>query len=104
LLRLLLFEAQIGPYYASRAAPQAAVRRAVIMHLAGHWTEMTPSRRLLMNSIGSLEKRKQAQIGHIHQLAQSDPQQAERLVDDLDLNDEERQQLLETIGMIRTYR
>lgn len=84
--------------------PGGVAREGAIVALASNWTEMTPSRRLLVNSIGDLEKRKQALVAHIQRVAQVDTQRAERLMNDLDLNQEERQQLAETIHMIGTMR
>ena len=84
--------------------PRGTARDDAIGTLASNWEEMTPSRRLLVNSIGDLEKRKQALVAHIQNIAQNDPQRAERLMNDLDLNEEERRQLLEAIHMIRTMR
>jgi hypothetical protein len=84
--------------------PQGVARDGAIVNLASNWNEMTPSRRLLVNSIGDLERRKQALVMHIHNVAQTDGQRAERLMNDLDLNEEERRQLVETIHMIGTMR
>src|SRR5690606_28345777 len=84
--------------------PGGVAREGAIVALASNWTEMTPSRRLLVNSTGDLEKRKQALVAHIQKVAQVDTQRAERLMNDLDLNQEERQQLAETIHMIGTMR
>ena len=88
----------------ARDLARGDTRDDAIAVLAGSWDEMTPSRRLLVNSIGNAEKRKNALIGHIHQVARSDRQRAEEMVDDLDLNDEERQQLQDSINMIASYR
>lgn len=84
--------------------PGGAARDDAITHLASGWEEMTPSRRLMVNSIGDLEKRKQALVMHVQRLAQSDPQQAESLLNDLDLSEEERQEVLGIISMIRSRR
>jgi hypothetical protein len=83
--------------------PRGAARDTAIMSQVSTWDEMTPSRRLLVNSIGDPERRKQALITHVHTIAQSDPQQAERLMHDMDLSADERQQLREEIEMIQAY-
>jgi hypothetical protein len=57
-----------------------------------------------MDSIGNMEKRRRAQMMYIHRVAESDPQQAESLVREMDLSDDERQQLQDAINMIRSYR
>src|SRR5690606_37783250 len=80
--------------------PDGAARDGAIVNLASNWDEMTPSRRLLVNSIGDLETRQQALLMHIHNVAQTDTQRAERLMNDLDLDEEERRQLVEAIQMI----
>ena len=84
--------------------PRGAARDDAITALVSNWDEMTPSRRLLVNSIGDPGKRNHAFIMHIQNVAQTNPQSAERLVNDLDLNEEERRQLLESINMIGNMR
>ena len=84
--------------------PRGDSRDDAIMHLISSWEEITPSRRLLMDSIGNMEKRRQAQIMYIHRVAESDPQQAESLMREMDLSDDERQGLQDAINMIRSYR
>jgi hypothetical protein len=83
--------------------PRGEGRDDAIMQLASNWDELTPSRRLLVNSIGSLEKRKQALMSSVQRIAQSDPQQAERMMHELDLTDDERLQLQQSISMMRVY-
>jgi hypothetical protein len=84
--------------------PRGAARDDAITALVSNWDEMTPSRRLLVNSIGDPGKRNQAFIMHIQNVAQTNPQSAERLMNDLDLDEEERRQLLEAINMIGNMR
>jgi hypothetical protein len=74
------------------------------MSLTSNWDELTPSRRLLLDSIGNLEKRKQAMINHIHRIAQSNARQAESMMHEMNLTDDERRQLQEAITMIQSYR
>jgi hypothetical protein len=83
--------------------PRGADRDDAVMQLASNWDELTPSRRLLLNSIGSLEKRKQALMMSVQRIAQSDPQQAERLMREMDLTDDERQQVQQGISLMRAY-
>lgn len=73
------------------------------MNLASNWDEISPSRRLLVNSIGNLEKRKQALTIAVQRIAQSNPQLAESLMREMDLSDDERRQLLNSLHMMRIY-
>jgi hypothetical protein len=83
--------------------PRGDGRDDAIVQLASNWDELTPSRQLLVNSIGSLEKRQQALITAVHRIAQSDPQQAERMMREMNLTDDEREQLQESISMMHLY-
>jgi hypothetical protein len=83
--------------------PRGDGRDDAIVQLASNWDELTPSRRLLVNSIGSLEKRKQALMMSVQHIARSDPQQAERMMREMDLTDDERQQLQHRISVMRAY-
>ena len=83
--------------------PRGDARDDAIMYLTSNWGEMTPSRRSLVNSIGDLEKRKEAFLMHIHRIAQTDPDQAESMMGDIDLSDQERLELQQNIDMIRLY-
>lgn len=83
--------------------PRGDGRDDAIMQLASNWDELTPSRRLLVNSIGSLEKRKQALMSSVRRISQSDPQQADRLMREMDLTDDERQQLQHNLSVMRVY-
>jgi hypothetical protein len=83
--------------------PRGDGRDDAIVQLAANWDELTPSRRLLMNSMGSLEKRKQALMMSVQRIAQSDPQQADRLMREMNLTDDERQQLQQSISMMGVY-
>jgi hypothetical protein len=73
------------------------------VNLASNWDEISPSRRLLVNSIGNLEKRKQALTIAVQRIAQSNPQLAESLMREMDLSDDERRQLLNSLHMMRIY-
>jgi hypothetical protein len=84
--------------------PRGDARDDAIMSLTSNWDELTPSRRLLLDSIGNLEKRKQAMINHIHRIAQSNARQAESMMHEMNLTDDERRQLQEAITMIQSYR
>ena len=92
-----------GAEHWAEKLPRGADRDDAVMQLASNWDELTPSRRLLLNSIGSLEKRKQALMMSVQRIAQSDPQQAERLMREMDLTDDERQQLQQGISLMRAY-
>jgi len=84
--------------------PRGDARDDAIMSLTSNWDELTPSRRLLLNSIGNLEKRKQAMINHIHRIAQSNAGKAESMMHEMNLTDDERRQLQEAITTIQLYR
>lgn len=83
--------------------PRGGRRDEIIVQLAATWDEMTPSRRLLVDSIGSLEKRRQAQVMAVQRVARTDPQRAEAMMGELDLTDDERQQLQHGIRVMRAY-
>jgi hypothetical protein len=83
--------------------PRGALRDDAIVHLAANWDELTPSRRLLVNSIGSLEKRKRALMASVQRIAHTDPRQAELMLRDMDLTDEERRTVEQNISLMRAY-
>jgi hypothetical protein len=83
--------------------PQGNGRDDAIVQLASNWDELTPSRHLLVNSIGSLEKRKQALMISVQRIALSDPQQAERMMREMDLTDDERRELQQGMSLMRAY-
>lgn len=85
----------------ARNLPRGEQRDDAIAHLAGTWEEITPSRRLMLDSIGSSEKRKQALMGHAYRLARSNPQEAERLIQGMDLSDADKQQMLRRLDQFR---
>ncbi len=78
--------------------PRGTVRDNAIQHLVSSWNEMTPSRRLLLDSIGNADLRKQALISHAWRVARTDRQAAERLIRGIDMSDEEKQQMLDALG------
>ena len=92
-----------GAEHWAEKLPRGAERDDAVMQLASNWDDLTPSRRLLLNSIGSLEKRKQALMRSVQRIAQSDPQQAERMMREMDLTDDERQQLQQGTSLMRPY-
>lgn len=83
--------------------PRGDRRDDAVVQLASNWDELTPSRRLLVNSIGNLEKRRQALMMAVQRIARTDPQQAETMMRELDLTDDERRQLQHSISLMRVY-
>ena len=81
--------------------PRGTTRDDAIVGLAASWEEMTPGRRLLMDSIGSAEKKTQASLGRIRFVARDDWQKAQSMLDALNLSQAERQR---TQRMIDYYR
>lgn len=75
----------------ARSLPAGAQRDAAIAGLASGWQALTPSRKLLLAGIGDLERRRQAQVSVLYQLARSDPDAVERLMLEFDLPDQYRQ-------------
>jgi hypothetical protein len=83
--------------------PRGDRRDDAVVQLASNWDELTPSRRLLLNSIGNLEKRRQALMMAVRGIARTDPQQAETLMRELDFTDDERRELQHGISVMRAY-
>ncbi|MFQ5547160.1 MAG: hypothetical protein ACE5FV_02620 [Woeseia sp.] len=77
----------------ARNLPAGAQRDAAIAGLASGWQALTPSRKLLLAGIGDLERRRQAQVSVLYQLARSDPDAVERLMLEFDLPEQYRQQV-----------
>ncbi len=76
----------------ARNLPRGRQRDSAIVGLASGWDELTPSRRMLLKSVGDVEKRQQAQLSFVYKVARSDPATAERLVLEFDFSDQYRQQ------------
>ena len=88
----------------ARGLPRGPQRDSAIAGLASDWQDMTPSRKLLINSIGDLEKRRQAQVTLVYQVIQIDPDSARRLLLEFDLPEEYRQQVEATLDRQNTLR
>lgn len=88
----------------ARNLRSGAQRDTAITGLASGWDDVTPSRKLLLNSIGDLEKRRQAQIATVRRVARSDHDAAERLVAEFNLPDEYSQQLETMLEQQRSER
>lgn len=73
--------------------PRGARRDDAIFSLANSWREMTPSRRLMIDSIGNPNKRIQAKAAQVRIVARTDWRKAERMLAELDLPEEQRQNL-----------
>lgn len=83
--------------------PPGKERDTAIMGVSSGWTEFTPSRRLLIESIGSAELRTQA-VGNIfHRIAREDFEKAQRLLRDLNLPAAEKEQLRRQMEMVRDH-
>ena len=46
----------------ARDLPRGKQRDSAIVGLAGAWDELTPSRKMLLKSVGDVEQRQQAQL------------------------------------------
>ncbi|MGH8193553.1 MAG: hypothetical protein ACREQ8_03995 [Woeseiaceae bacterium] len=73
--------------------PSGQQRDAAIMAAASAWDEITFARQRLIDSIDDAQVRKQAVTGVIYRVASSDPEKAERMVEETDLSEEEKQEL-----------
>ena len=72
---------------------RGAQRDDAIVGLASNWQEMTPSRRLLIDSIGDSEKQIQAQIAQIRIVARIDWQKAQTMLAETDMRSIDRQRI-----------
>lgn len=75
----------------ARNLPRGQQRDAAIVGLAGAWDDVTPSRKMLLKSIGDVDQRQQAQLSVVYKVARTNPASAERLVLEFDFTDEYRQ-------------
>jgi hypothetical protein len=81
--------------------PRGIQRDDAIVSLVANWQEMTPSRRLLIDSIGSAEKQARAQIAYIRVVAQTDWQKAQTMLADTEMPSTERQRIQTLIDHYR---
>lgn len=88
----------------TRSLPRGIQRDTAIASLVSGWQDMTPSRKLLINSIGDLERRQQAQVAVLYQVARFDPDSARRLLLEFDLPHEYRQQIESILSQQNTPR
>ncbi|HEX7062780.1 MAG TPA: hypothetical protein VF200_12465 [Woeseiaceae bacterium] len=90
----------------SRSDPQAAERwverlprgpdrDGAIAGAAGEWDDLTPSRRRLIETIGSVEQRRDAITQIVFRIARDDPERAEQALLSFNLPDEQRDMLLQ---------
>lgn len=77
----------------ARNLPHGQKRDAAIVGLTMGWREITPSRKLLLESIGDVHQRRQAQTAVIYRLARTDRDAANRQLLEFDFPDAEREQL-----------
>ena len=83
--------------------PRGPQRDDAIVSLASSWQEMTPSRQLLVESIGDSEKQTQAKIARIHIVAQTDWQKAQTMLTETDMGNAERQRIQNRIDYYRNH-
>ena len=81
--------------------PRGTQRDDAIVGLVSNWKELTPSRRLLIDSIGSAEKQTRARTEHIRIVARTDWQKAQTMLADTEMPAAERQRLQELIDHYR---
>ncbi len=74
-----------------RDLPRGTQRDLAIVGLASGWDQLTPSRKMLLKSVGDIEQRQRAQLSVIYKVARSDLATAERLVLEFDFSDQNRQ-------------
>jgi len=75
----------------ARNLPRGQQRDAAIVGLASAWDDVTPSRKMLLKSVGDVAQRQQAQLSVLYKVARTDLASAERLVLEFDFTDEYRQ-------------
>lgn len=79
-----------------RNLPHDGARNNAIVQLASTWDRMTPSRRQLLESVDS-HVRNNALMNHAFHLARTDREAAEQLIRSMDISDERKQQMLDTL-------
>lgn len=77
--------------------PQGGGRDNAVVQLASTWDEITPARRRLLESVDS-HVRQNALRSHAYRLARTDPRAAAQIVRGMDVSDDEKQQMLESIA------
>ena len=80
-----------------RGLPRGAERDSAIVAIVSTQRDSTSDIEQLIESIDNVAQRKQAQLAHIMILARSSPVEAERLLKDIDLSEEERAQYMRII-------
>lgn len=81
--------------------PSGQQRDAAIMAAASAWDEITFARQRLIDSIDDAQVRKQAVTGVIYRVASSDPEKAERMLEETHLSEEEKQEVRNITRSIR---
>lgn len=81
--------------------PPGQGRDLAIVGVAASWSELTPARRLLIESIGDAEWRAQAVASMLFRLASEDFEEAERLLRDVSLPAAQKEQLRQQMEMLR---
>ena len=83
--------------------PRGPQRDDAIVGLASSWQEMTPSRQLLLESIGNSGKQTQAKIARIHIVARTDWRKAQTMLTETDMPITRRQGVQDLIDYYRNH-
>ncbi len=97
------FEPLAAERWVANLAP-GPQRDAAIAGAAGQWSEVTPSRRRMLESIDDPMARRQAVAGAVFRLARGDPEAAERLLREVDLPASDKAMLREQMKTISQRR
>lgn len=81
--------------------PPGSQRDGAIQGAAGQWSEITPSRRRMLESIGDPETRKQAVAMSVFRALREDPESAERILQAIDLPAEDKEEIRQQLDMAR---
>ncbi|HZD52399.1 MAG TPA: hypothetical protein VE175_05090, partial [Woeseiaceae bacterium] len=86
-----------------RRLPHGSVRDAAVVGLTAGWRELTAARRQMIEEIGNAEQRKQAFASVLYRVARDDPEQAQRLLADIDLPDDDKEAIRQSLQQIQEH-
>jgi hypothetical protein len=70
--------------------PRGSKRDDAIIGMASRWQEITPSRQLMLDSIGNVEKQEQATLSRIRIIARTDWRKAQSMLNNLSVSNSDR--------------
>lgn len=96
--------ASSDPTAAERRAgtlPPGPQRDGAVQGLACQWSEITPSRRRMLESIDDPETRKQAVATSVFRALREDPESAGRILQAIDLPAADKEEIRQQLDMVR---